>query len=96
MSDGSLKENDVYCGIACKLTDIFDLCPFPLHNQLLVVEKLTAYLIIQFSVPQIEYPPGGSSKTGSHVYFLLQDFWEILLFCQIVLLFDRNVVLTSQ
>ncbi len=46
----------------------------------------------EFSVPQIEYPQGGSSKTGSHVYFLLQVFWEILLFCQIVLLFDRNVV----
>ncbi len=51
---------------------------------------------MQFSVPQIEYPPGGSSKTSSHVYFLLQVFWEILLFCQIVLLFDRNVVMTSQ
>ncbi len=36
---------------------------------------------IQFSVPQIEYPLVGSSKKGSHVYFLLQ-----------VLLFDINVV----
>ncbi len=50
----------------------------------------------QFSVPQIEYPLGGSSKKGSHVYFLLQVFWVILLFCQLVLLFDINVVLTSQ
>ncbi len=25
----------------------------------------------QFSVPQIEYPLGGSSIKGSHVYFLL-------------------------
>ncbi len=25
----------------------------------------------QFSVPQIEYPLGGSSKKGSQVYFLL-------------------------
>ncbi len=41
---------------------------------------------IQFSVPQIEYPLGGSSKKGSHVYFLLQVFWVILLF-------DINVVL---
>ncbi len=48
---------------------------------------------IQFSVPQIKYPLGGSSKKGSHVYFLLQVFWVILLFCQIVLLFDINVVL---
>ncbi len=52
--------------------------------------------LVQFSVPQIEYPLGGSSKKGSHVYFLLQVFWVILLFCQIVLLFDINVVLTSQ
>ncbi len=50
----------------------------------------------KFSVPQIEYPPGGSSKTGSHVYFLSHVFWEKLLFCQIVLLFDGNVVLKSQ
>ncbi len=26
---------------------------------------------IQFSVPQVEYPLGGSSKKGSHVYLLL-------------------------
>ncbi len=25
----------------------------------------------EFSVPQIEYPLGGSSQTGSHVYFKL-------------------------
>ncbi len=48
---------------------------------------------IQFSVAQIEYPLGGSSKKGSHVYFLLKVFCIILLFCQIVLLFDINVVL---
>ncbi len=47
----------------------------------------------QFSVPQIEYPLGVSSKNGSHVHFLLQIFCVILLFCQIVLLFDINVVL---
>ncbi len=55
-----------------------------------------SHVSIQFSVPQIEYQLGGSSKKGSHVYFLLQVFWVILLFCQIVLLFDINVVLTSQ
>ncbi len=38
------------------------------------------------SVPQIVYPLGGSSKNSSHVYFLLQVFW-------VVLLFDINVVL---
>ncbi len=27
--------------------------------------------ILQFSLSQIEYPLGGSSKKGSHVYFLL-------------------------
>ncbi len=40
----------------------------------------------QFSVSQIKYPLGGSSKKGSHVYFLLQVF-------RIILLFDINVVL---
>ncbi len=44
------------------------------------------YLDTQFSVPQLEYPLGGSSKKGSHIYFLLQVFWVILLF-------DINVVL---
>ncbi len=34
-----------------------------------------------------------SCQKGSHVYFLLQVFWVIVLFCQIVLLFDINVVL---
>ncbi len=34
---------------------------------------------LQLSVPQIEYPPGGSSKTGSHVYFLL-NVAMVLLF----------------
>ncbi len=36
---------------------------------------------------QLEYPLGGSSKNDSHVHFLLQVFWVILLF-------DINVVLT--
>ncbi len=35
---------------------------------------------IHFSVPQIEYPLGGSSQKGSHVYFLLYVFWVVLLF----------------
>ncbi len=41
-------------------------------------------------------PTRGSCKKCCHVYFLLQDFWVILLFCQIVLLSDINVVLMSQ
>ncbi len=32
---------------------------------------------------------------GSHVYSMLQVFWAILLFCQVVLLLDVNVVLMS-
>ncbi len=40
----------------------------------------------QFLVSQIEYPLRDSSKKGSHVYFMLQVFWVILLF-------DVNVVL---
>ncbi len=39
----------------------------------------------EFSVAQIEYPLGDSSKKGIHIYFLLHVFWVILLFCQIVL-----------
>ncbi len=37
-------------------------------------------------------PTRGQLQKVSHVYFLLQDFWVILLFCQIVLLSDINVV----
>ncbi len=47
----------------------------------------------QFSVPQIEYLLVDSSIKGSHVYFLYQVFWVILMFCSIVVLFDINVVL---
>ncbi len=34
----------------------------------------------KFSVPLIEYPLRGSSKNGSHIYFLLEVFCVILLF----------------
>ncbi len=40
----------------------------------------------EFLVPQIEYPLGGSSKKGSHVYFLLIVAMLQLLWRQIVLL----------
>ncbi len=33
----------------------------------------TTAVFNQFSVPRIEYPLGGSSITGSHVYFLLHS-----------------------
>ncbi len=69
----------------------------------LLVVSLSVYsphpiimLVGQFSVPHIEYLLRGSSKKGNHVYFLLQVFWVILLFFQIVLLFDINAVLVSQ
>ncbi len=41
-------------------------------------------------------PTRGQEQKGSHVYFVMQVFWVILLFCQIVLLSDINVVLLSQ
>ncbi len=42
--------------------------------QVEMAENKSAHTImftLQFSVAQIEYPLGGSSKKGSHVYFLL-------------------------
>ncbi len=64
-------------------------------NHMLSFTDTAIYLEIknQFSVSQIEYPLGGSSKKDGHVYFLMQVFWAILLFCQIVQLFEINVVL---
>ncbi len=41
-------------------------------------------------------PTRGQYQKGSHVYFLLEVFWVILLFQQIVQLSDINVVLMSQ
>ncbi len=41
---------------------------------MLTVDGKKTLYVVQFSVPQIEYPLGGSSKKGSHVYFLLQVF----------------------
>ncbi len=53
-------------------------------NVALVILKTELLFVLsrypEFSVPQIKYPLGGSSKTGMHVYFLLQVFWVILLF----------------
>ncbi len=49
-------------------------------------QSFSPIFTLQFSVPQIEYPLGGSSKNGSHVYFVLQVF-------RVILLFDINVVL---
>ncbi len=51
---------------------------------LLLTVSTIGWLIIVSNSNRI--PSRGSSKKGSHVYFLLQFFWVILLF-------DMNVVL---
>ncbi len=50
----------------------------------------------QFSVPQMEYPLGGSSKKGSHVYFLLIVAMVLLLWRQIVLLLHQATMIASE
>ncbi len=65
------------------------MCGYEMFRQNM---KATSYKYtwpVMKSVPRIEYPLGGSSKKGSHVYFLLQVFWVILLF-------DINVILMLQ
>ncbi len=51
---------------------------------------------IEFSVPQIEYPLGGSTKKGSHVYFLLIVVMVLLLLRQIVLLWRQDNIYIKQ
>ncbi len=50
----------------------------------------------QFSVPQIEFPPGGCSKKGSHAYFLLIVAMILLLWHQIVLLWHQVTLVASE
>ncbi len=50
----------------------------------------------QFSVPQIQYPPGGSSRKVSHVYFLLIVAMVLLLWHQIVLLWDQVTMVARE
>ncbi len=52
--------------------------------------------LLQFSVPQIEYPLGGSSKKGSYVYFLLMVAMVLLLWYQIVLLWHQVTMVSSE
>ncbi len=52
--------------------------------------------MIEFLVPQIEYPLGGSSKKCSHVYFLLLVAMVLLLWRQIVLLWHQVTVVASE
>ncbi len=44
-------------------------CQYNLPQKCSKVSKVVVHF--QFSVPQIKYPLGGSSKNASHVYFLL-------------------------
>ncbi len=50
----------------------------------------------EFSLPQIEYPLGGSSKKGSHVYFLLIVAIVLLLWHQILLLWHQVTMVVSE
>ncbi len=50
----------------------------------------------QFSVPQIEYTLGGTSKMGSHVYFLLMVAMVLLLWRHIVLLWRQDNISIKQ
>ncbi len=54
------------------------------------------FLHVIFSVPQIEYPLGGSSKKGSHDYFLLIVAMVLLLWRQIVLLWHQITMVASE
>ncbi len=55
---------------------------FSLIKQFKCREALPDTMSYQFSVPQIEYPLGGSSKKCSHVYFLLIVAMILLLWHQ--------------
>ncbi len=59
-------------------------------------ESTQCWLKQQFSVPQIEYPLVGSSKKGSHVYFLLMVAMVLLLWRPIVLLWHQNNIYIGQ
>ncbi len=52
--------------------------------------------IMLYNIPQIEYPLGGSSKKGSHVYFLLIVCMVLLLWHQIVLLWHQVTMVASE
>ncbi len=74
--------------LAWKLS-LFDLMIYIIRSLMLQFMSTN----VEFSVPRIEYQIGGSSLKGSHVYFLMQVFWVTLLFCQIILLFELNVLM---
>ncbi len=80
--------------------------PLHIHLPYLAAVELTnnmhhnlrelSQLVYQFSVPQIEYPLGGSSKKGSHVYFLLIVAMVLLLWRQIILLWHQVAIVASE
>ncbi len=49
-----------------------------------------------FTVRYNEFPLGSSTKSGSHVYFLLIVAMVLLLWCQIVLLWHQVTIVTSE
>ncbi len=55
-----------------------------------------AHINWEFSVLQIEYPLGSSSKKGSHVYFLLIVAMVLLLWRHIVLLWHQVTMVASE
>ncbi len=61
-----------------------------------ITNTFNCQVCFRFSVPQIEYPLGGSSKRGSHVYFLLIVSMVLLLWCQIVLLWHQVIMVASE
>ncbi len=51
--------------------------------------------MVEFSLPQIEYPQGGSSKKGSHVYLLLIVAMVVLLLWHQIVLFWHQVTMVA-
>ncbi len=55
----------------------------------MAIYKISCIFLQQFSVSQIEYPLGDSSKKGSYACFLLIIAMVLLLWCQIVLFWHQ-------
>ncbi len=68
----------------------------PLHGPYIGGNKMKCNnlhnVILEFSIPQIEYTLGGTSKMGSHVYFLLIVAMVLLLRRHIVLLCHQDKI----
>ncbi len=73
-------------------TSLVTLCSKSMHN------KNTKSLLrtMQFSIPQIQYPIGGSSKRCIHVYVLLIVAMVLLLWCQNVPLWHQVTMVASE